>query len=93
MTIADLGGSEEQKIVLKALRQVIHPKLQQDIVYSGHLKSVDIRGGGIVSVTLALDTEFRQLKQETMRVISALPQVTSVRVHMDNPHIQVHGDV
>jgi metal-sulfur cluster biosynthetic enzyme len=88
----DLGPrspSEAQKSVTKALRSVLHPKLGQDIVYAGLLKNIEVHHDGIVSVTLGLDTEYRHLKQEITKVLSALPQVSAVRVHMDRPNAVV----
>ena len=67
----------------------MHSKSREDIVYSGLLKGVEVRAGGIVSLTLALDAEYRALRAECVRVVSALPDVTAVRVHMDNPSLQV----
>jgi metal-sulfur cluster biosynthetic enzyme len=92
----DLGPqlpSEAQKTVTKALRSVVHPKLGQDIVYAGLLKNIEVHHDGIVSVTLGLDTEYRHLKQEITKVLSALPQVTAVRVHMDRPNAVVRVGV
>ena len=78
-----------EKLVTKSLRGVVHSKSHEDIVYSGLLKGVEVRAGGIVSLTLALDAEYRALRAECVRVVSALPDVTAVRVHMDNPSLQV----
>jgi hypothetical protein len=69
--VHDLGPQraiDQQAAVTKALRQVVHPKTGQDIVYSGHIKGIEIHHGGIVSLTLALDTEYRVLKAECQKV-------------------------
>ena len=82
--VGDQLAAALQKEVTRALRAVMHSKSKEDVVYSGLLKNIDIRAGGVVSLTLALDDEYRTLKAECARVVAALPGVTAVRVHMES---------
>jgi metal-sulfur cluster biosynthetic enzyme len=86
--VGDQAQLALQKSVTKSLRDVVHSKSGQDIVYTGLLKSVEVRAGGIVSLTLGLDEQYRALRAECIRVVSALPGVSAVRVHMESVKIE-----
>lgn len=75
-----------EKDILDALRVIIDPDFQQDIVSLGFVKDIDIENSGKVQFTVELTTPAcpikDQFKVEAERVVRNMPGVTDVHVTM-----------
>ncbi|MCB0214243.1 MAG: P-loop NTPase, partial [Anaerolineae bacterium] len=81
-----------QAHVLEALRQVIEPKQNKDIVSLNLVKSVDIQGS-TVNLTILLNRTVASFKNQIQaaaeKVVLAVPGVEKVNVKIDRP---ISGD-
>src|SRR3954452_24037325 len=50
------AGMPTKETILEALKVVIDPELRRDIVELGMVRSIDVKDGGVVDVTVSLTT-------------------------------------
>lgn len=65
-----LSLSSREKAVLKSLQSIRLPSSSDDIVFSGHVRSVSEKDG-VVTVTLPLDDHYRALKKSVQELLDA----------------------
>src|SRR5690242_19867692 len=81
------GGMPTQETILEALKVVIDPELRRDIVELGMVRSIDVKDGGVVDVTVSLTTPGCPIKNHfqtgVATAVRGVEGVTQVNVGFD----------
>src|SRR4051812_2364342 len=81
------GGMPTQETILEALKVVIDPELRRDIVELGMVRSIDVKDGGVVDVTVSLTTPGCPIKNHfqtgVASAVRGVEGVTAVNVGFD----------
>ncbi len=76
-----------QETILEALKVVIDPELRRDIVELGMVRSIDVKDGGVVDVTVSLTTPGCPIKNHfqtgVATAVRGVEGVTGVNVGFD----------
>ena len=79
-----MEGMPTQETILEALKVVIDPELRRDIVELGMVRSIDVKDGGVVDVTVSLTTPGCPIKSHfqsgVAQAVSGLEGVARVNV-------------
>src|SRR3954447_9615777 len=82
-----MGGMPTQETILEALKVVIDPELRRDIVELGMVRSIDVKDGGVVDVTVSLTTPGCPIKNHfqtgVATAVRGVEGVTGVNVGFD----------
>src|SRR4051795_483779 len=80
-------GMPTQETILEALKVVIDPELRRDIVELGMVRSIDVKDGGVVDVTVSLTTPGCPIKNHfqtgVATAVRGVAGVTGVNVGFD----------
>src|SRR3954464_3860594 len=78
------AGMPTKETILEALKVVIDPELRRDIVELGMVRSIDVKDGGVVDVTVSLTTPGCPIKNHfqtggapAVRGVEGVPGVTA----------------
>src|SRR5689334_22910040 len=82
-----MRGMPTQETILEALKVVIDPELRRDIVELGMVRSIDVKDGGVVDVTVSLTTPGCPIKNHfqtgVATAVRGVEGVTAVNVGFD----------
>src|SRR6185312_1779807 len=81
-------GMPTKDSILEALNVVIDPELRRDIVELGMVRSIDVKDGGVVDVTVSLTTPGCPIKNHFQTAVA-----DAVRGVGDVVHVNVGFDV
>src|SRR5919112_1945446 len=83
----DNGAMPTREQILEALKAVIDPELRRDIVELEMVRSIDVKDGGVVDVTVSLTTPGCPIKSHFQTGVAAAVRgvagVTAVNVSFD----------
>jgi ATP-binding protein involved in chromosome partitioning len=82
-----MDGMPTKETILEALKVVIDPELRRDIVELGMVRSIDVKDGGVVDVTVSLTTPGCPIKNHFQTAVAqaagGVEGVTGVNVGFD----------
>jgi ATP-binding protein involved in chromosome partitioning len=82
-----MSGMPTKETILEALKVVIDPELRRDIVELGMVRSIDVKDGGVVDVTVSLTTPGCPIKSHFQTAVAdaarSVTGVTGVNVGFD----------